>query len=266
MVPPVETDVQFDRRFTKALQSVGLTVGSKPEDPTEILETVEPDTVKDKVAAADLKSPTPINLFQHPDAHPLALDLALLRRYGPEWLTWEAETLEIRIPMDFKTKSLAALNFEKIMAVKTLHLTTSFWRHWDIFSSCVGPLNGQFPDFEVMQAPTYGEVVVAADIANRIRTDVTWSEEVTRYIEVVMRHDGVVVGIEPLQNIEPDVTGYPIDTAMIKAAWPAVHQTGRAPDDATVEAEQLRRMLAITQYMELQQQRLRDQLPLVTHL
>ena len=41
------------------------------------------------------KLPTTINLFQHPDAHPFVLDLALLRKYGPEWMQWEPDTLEL---------------------------------------------------------------------------------------------------------------------------------------------------------------------------
>ena len=262
MVSSIDPESPFVQRFSQALKSVGLGNAMLEADSTEILETVDPEALVTK-AAAELRPIVSINLFQHPDAHPIALDLALLRRYGPEWLLWEAETIETRVPIDFKTNSLAALNFEKIMAVKTLHLTDSFWKRWEVFSALQQPLNNAFADFNIMQAPTYGAVVVAADIAGHLRDDVKWSEEIVEYIKVVMRHDGVLVGVEPLQDIGPDMTGYPVDTAMIKAAWSAVRQTDRPPSDDTAEAEQLRQMLAVHRYVEHRRQQLRDQLPLV---
>lgn len=257
----MDPEVQFQQRFVQALHSVGVGALPHEDDATEVMETVDPEVV-DKITT-NVRSITPINLFQHPNAHPIALDLALLRRYGPEWLTWEAETLELRIPVDFKTSSLAALNTHKIMAVKAMHLNDSFWKKWEVFSACVQPLNNLFPDFEIMQAPDYGDLVVAADIAGHIQRDIPWSVEVTEYIKVVMRHDGTLVGVEPLQDIEPDMTDYVIDTGAIKAAWPTVRQTDRPLEGATVEAEQLSRMLAVHRYVELRRQQLRDQLPLV---
>lgn len=252
----------FEQRFSRALKGVGLEASPRPEDPTEIIETVEQDPDHRKVAEV-VRAPTPINLFQHPDAHPIALDLALLRRYGPEWMLWEPETLELRVPVDFRTQSLSAVNLEKLMAVKTLHVTDGFWRNWEIFSACVNPLNNMFPDFRVVQAPRYAEVLVAFDTASKIRDDVRLSDEVMSYIQVVMMHDGVLVPIDPLETIAPLTADYPIDVDVITGAWPAVRQTDRAPAGDTVEDEQLRRMLDAHHYLEQNRQRLRDQLPLV---
>lgn len=258
----------FERRFSAALKSVGLDKDVRhespvhDEDPTEIVETVEPAREETKVAEP-VRLPTPINLFQHPDAHPLVLDLALLRRYGPEWLLWEPETLEIRVPVDFRTQSLGALNLEKLMAVKTLHVSSRFWTYWEVFSTCVQPLNGMFADFDVLQAPAYAELLVAYDTAQKIRTDVVLSDEVKDYIRVVMQHDGVVCAIEPLGDIAPDMAAYPIDTKLVEGAWSAVRQTDRAPAGDTPEEEQLRRMLEAHHYLEFSRQKLRDQLPLV---
>jgi hypothetical protein len=251
-------ELAFEARFVRALRSVGLSANE--EDPTEIVETVEPHQEIEK-KAAEPRAATPINLFQHPDAHPIALDLALLRRYGPLWLTWEPETLELRVPVDFHTQSLSSLNLDKLMAVKTLHLGDEFWKRWEIFSACTNPLNDVFAEFEVMQVPTYAEVIVAADIARQIRTDVTWSEELETYIRTVMEHDGVLVGIEPLEKIRPFTSG--LNSGLIEEAWPAVRQTGCAPAGDTAEDEQLRRMLTVEQYLEQNRQRLREQLPLV---
>lgn len=256
------TELDFEQRFTRALKGVGLS--SLPEeDPTEVLDVGEPHLDDVEKKTADIRPATPINLFQHPDAHPIALDLALLRRYGPEWLTWEAETLELRIPIDFRTQSLSSLNLEKLMAVKTMHLTDDFWKRWEVLVPCSQALNDVFPDFEVMQVPTYGELLVAADIGGRIRADVTWSEEVESYIRVVMAHDGIFFGIEPLAFQPTTFSGIPIELTKIEEAWPGVRISGRAPTGDTIEDEQLRRVLNAHLYLEQNRQRLRDQLPLV---
>ena len=100
-------------RGDKALQD---TYKDYPEDAsTEIEEEAEyeDDRVVVDVERAP-RLPTTINLFQHPDAHPFVLDLALLRTYGPEWMQWEPDTLELRILTDFRTNSLSDLNMDKL--------------------------------------------------------------------------------------------------------------------------------------------------------
>lgn len=256
------TELDFEHRFNRALKSVGLS-SLREEDPTEIVEVGEEHVDAEK-KVADVRPATPINLFQHPDSHPIALDLALLRRYGPEWMMWEAETLELRIPVDFHTQSFSSLNLEKVMAVKTLHLTDAFWKKWEVFVPCSQALNDVFPDFEVMQVPSYGELLVAADIGARIRADVTWSEEIESYIRTVMEHDGVLVGIEPIEQLRPFVSG--VNLGLVEDSWPAVRLSGRVPTGDTAENEQLRRLLEVNQYLEQNRQRLRDQLPLVLKL
>ncbi len=256
--PTATQELAFEQRFVRALKSVGLQ--PREEDATEIVETVEPEHLGEK-KAAEPRQASSINLFQHPDAHPIALDLVLLRRYGPEWMTWEPETLELRVPMDFHTTSLSSLNLEKLMAVKTLHVRDEFWKQWEIFSACVGPLNDTFAEFEVMQVPTYAEVLVAADIARQIQDNIPWSEEIETYIRVVMEHDGVLVGIEPLEQIRPYAAG--VNLGLVEEAWTGVRQSGRVPTGDTPEDEQLRRLFEVNKYLEQNRQRLRDQLPLV---
>lgn len=257
--PTATQELAFEQRFVRALKSVGLR-SHEEEDATEIVETVEHDGEK---KAAEPRPTSSINLFQHPDAHPIALDLVLLRRYGPEWMTWEPETLELRVPMDFHTTSLSSLNLEKLMAVKTLHVREDFWEQWQIFSACIGPLNDTFAEFEVMQVPTYAEVLVAADIARQIQDNIPWSDEVEAYIRMVMEHDGIYFGLEPLEKIQITNFVQPVEITLIEQAWPALRQTGRVPAGDTIEDEQLRRLFEVNKYLEQNRQRLRDQLPLV---
>ena len=73
------------------------------DEPTTVVETT--DEAKEPVSSEGrtTSSVTLINLFRTPDAHPVVLDLALLRKYNIDWLSWERETLELRISQDFRT-------------------------------------------------------------------------------------------------------------------------------------------------------------------
>ncbi len=250
--------IDFEQRFKQAMDGLDLSL-SDDDEPTEEIETLHDD---EKVAEA-VRPPTPINLFQHPDAHPIALDLALLRKYGPEWFDWEHETVEWRIPQDFKTTSISDLNMNKILAIKTLHVIQTPWTNWEVFNWVVAPLNGMFPDFDILQVPTYAQCMVAVDIAARVRTDVPWSEEVQLFIETVARHDGIFVMIEPLDFVALDASNTIVDTATIKERWSSVRRSGDAPTADTVEDEQLRRLLDAHDYLRDNREQLRRQLPQV---
>jgi hypothetical protein len=258
----VDAPVDYAARLLSTLKGLGLekTKALRDEDPTEIEE--EGSAPEEKQAASPV-SPTTINLFQHPDAHPLVLEIALLQKYGPEYFLWEAETLEWRIPQDFKTRDVSDLNMNKIQALKTMHVSDRYWTDWEIFNWCTAPLSGLYPDFEVMQVPTLAQCAVSVDIAARVRTDVAWSEEVKGFLEVVYRHDGIFCPIPPLDFVSIDATGLVVDCEEVQKLWPDVRRTGRAPTEETVTAEQLRRALGVYRYVEENRELLRQQLPLV---
>lgn len=252
-----------EERFLNALKDIGkgaTTIGSAltgdfedsgseiEDDPglTERVETTEEDNKPAKISSVQ---PTVINLFQHPDAHPLVLDIILLRKYGPEWMMWEPETLVWRIPQDFRTTDVSDLNLEKIQAVKTLHFTDSPWQDWEAFLPCCMAVNGIFPDFDVLQAPTVAQVLIAVDIFNKVRQDVPWSEELKVFLGCVWRHEAQFCPIAPAEFVEVDKSGTDIDCATIMTMWPEVRQSGHAPEEGTANAEQLRRMLEAHKFL-----------------
>lgn len=239
----------------RALKAIGKgqdTIGGAMGDledvsgTTELIETTETDDVEVKTSSP---LPTPINLFQHPDSHPLVLDIILLRKYGPEWMLWEPETLVWRIPKDFRTTDVSDLNMEKIQAVKALHFTDAPWEDWEAFLPCCMAVNGVVPDFETMQAPTVAQVMVAIDIFNKVRQDVSWSEEVKVFLGCVWRHESVFCPTSPAEFVEVDKEGTEVGCATIMDMWPSIRQSGQAPEEETVDAEQLRRMLDAHQYL-----------------
>lgn len=231
---------------------------------TEVEETTEGDPARVRAEKAPPpKAVTTINLFQHPDTHPYVLDLALLQKYGPEWMEWEVETIALRVPQDFPTRSVSALNMEKLQAVRTLHYVNTFWLDWDVFLPCTMAFNGLLPDFEVMQVPTVAQCAVAVDLANRIRQDVEWSDEVKMYLAAVHQFDGILCPIDPLEFVEVDTEGLPIDCEEIRGLWPEVRRTGRVPSEESVTAEQLRRMLIVQNALREDRAQLQAQLPLL---
>lgn len=245
----------------------GLQVGEKApgphEDPTEMVETVDVDREIARVAKPVASGTvTARNCFHHPDAHPLVLDLLLLRRYGPEFLSWDAEALEHVIPQDFRVSSVSHVNMAKIQACRTLHLVDSPWERWEVFGWVAMSLNGVPPDFELMQVPTVAQAMVAADIFNRIRTDVSWSEELRQYLATIFRHDEMYFPMPPLQFVDLPVPDA-IDPMKVNTQWPSVRGSKQPPQGETVEDEQLRRMLTSYLYMVDFQDRLRAQLEIL---
>lgn len=265
-------DVQeVERRFKEVLEQHGLLKQAAAFDlsdiaeasPTAHEETTEGEEVKTTFTEERPRATTFINLFQHPDTHPYVLDLALLKEYGPEWMEWEPETLELRVPMDFPTRSISDLNMEKIQAVKTLHYVNTYWLDWDVFLPCTMAFNGLYPDFNIMQVPTVAQCAISVDLANRIRDDVKWSVEIENYLDAIHRFDGILCPFEPLEFVEVDTEGLPIDCEEIQRLWPEVRRTGRAPTEESVTAEQLRRMLVVQDALKENRLLLQTQLPLL---
>lgn len=241
------------------------------EEPTAVVETTQGDEEENPTVHGTVESITKTsnvsvaNVFRNPDAHPLVLDLMLLQKYGSDWLGWELETIVQRVQEDFRTPSIADINVEKLQACKALHLVDDFWLKWEVFLHCCAPFNGAFADFQRMQVPSVAECMVAVDIANRIRDDVAWSDELKTFLAAVHRHDGILCPQPPLEFVKVDVEGLPIDCAEVTRRWPEVRASGRAPEGDSVEDEQLRRLLGSWGYLESARRRLRSQLEILKH-
>ena len=239
------------------------------DEPTEHVETVEqPEEEKHAAASPLVYKPnvTVFNFFRHPDAHPLVLDLLLLKKYGPDFLLWETETLERRIPQDFKTSEVSDLNMAKIQACRTLHLVDTFWERWEVFCWVTASLNGLFPDFEHMQVPTIAQAAIAVSTAQKIRDDVEWSGEVKTFLAQVFKFEGIFYPLDPLNFVVVDADGYVVNTAEVAEHWEQYRKTKHLPQlGESITGEQLRRLLLVQHAVEENRTLLRNQLPLVGH-
>lgn len=263
--PPDPEDPEVQKKLELPDNLHALAESLAEDDALETEETVvyEDDRVRVDVAPP-VPLPTTINLFQHPEAHPFVLDLALLRKYGPEWLQWEPETLEARILKDFHTTSLSQLNFDKLQAVKCIHLVDTFWEAWTVFSPCTQALSGTPSDFRVAQVITVPQMLIAVDTASKLRADMEYGLEVRTFMESAHLYDGMVCPIAPLEAIlDIEADDYDVDCEAVKARWDEVRASGKAPQGDTVEDVQLFRMLEAHQILEENRKQLQDQLPLL---
>lgn len=266
-------DLSFEQELLRVVKSVAdngpdsASLGSlKPsEESTEEIETTQEQPQPNEVPAPPIPSKVSVKtLFSHPDTHPIIIDLALLQRYGTDWLEWEPDTVRHFTFEDLGPMS--DLNFSKAMACKTLHLVDSYWKQWEVFNWCTMPFNSVFPDFQVMQVPTVAQCAVSVDVANRIRSDVEWSGEIKKFLEIVFRHDEIYCPQPPIDFVHVDVAGLPIDCPEISRLWPSVRVSKKAPKEDTITGEQLRRLLLVHEYLQESRDRLRSQLPLVQHV
>jgi len=251
-----------ERELLDALETVRPTPHVLPSLDADITPTSGSSSPERQEHTTEAPAPpvkvTQQNLWRHPDAHPIALDMAMLRRYGAEWLGWEAETLRALIPEDFKTQSVSELNISKLQACKTLHLVDDFWARWEVFSACLLPFNNEFPDFRSMYVPTVAQCLVAVDIAGRIREE-EWSDEMKAYFRTVYEHDGIFLPLPPIDFVTLEVPEE-VDHIALEKRWPDVRATQHAPKGETVLDEQLRRLLAANEYLEESRARLQQQL------
>jgi hypothetical protein len=138
-----------------------------------------------------------IRFFSFHDAHPVALTLVLMEKFGPDWLEWEADTLKKEILVTFRATSVSEHNWQKIQAVRTLTATVGFWNEWPIFEKIIQALNNNIPRFDITQRCTLSQLMAGVDIANTIRREV-YGDEPTRYVAACALDEGVVYLPAPL--------------------------------------------------------------------
>jgi hypothetical protein len=144
------------------------------------------------------------NLFTHHDAHPIVLNLALLKAFGVDWLDWEWETLWSEIKRIFKTQ-ISEHSKAKIQAVSTLYQSTAPWDLWQVFEKVCQALNNNIPRADIVQACGTEQLFVAVDIMNRIKR-LDFSPEVRAYMAACFQNDDVLFAPPPLDFIQAELS------------------------------------------------------------
>lgn len=178
--------------------------GAEGVKPTASLEgsAIEKDLAADNPDVGN--AVTLRNIFTHQDTHPVVIDFSLLKAFGLEWYTWEAETLWSEIQRVFQMH-ISELNRAKVQTLKTLHVSNTAWDHWQVFEKIVQGLNNTVPHWAFMQVPTLEQLYAALDMLEHIRV-VEFSDEVKLYIATAILNDDVTFVPPPLSFVQLEVS------------------------------------------------------------
>lgn len=145
------------------------------------------------------------NLWVHHDTHPVVYDIALLKEYGADWFTWEAETLWKEIREDFHVPSISDHARTKIQAIKTLHINEWFWSKWEVFCWLTQALNNNIPDFQVMQKPSIAQLFNSVDIGTMVRDGEEFTPELQMFVAAAMVEEGVFYAPAPVAFCQDEI-------------------------------------------------------------
>ena len=137
-------------------------------------------------------------LFTGEQTHPIRLLRELSLKYGYEWMEWAPSVLRTTIEEDYDGVSIARVNLSKALAAGAVAARDEFWQDWETFHFLCQALNNNIPSHEELQEHTVGQMMVAVDIATRIRKSLgdlshvpEFSEQVARYIAAQALNQGV---------------------------------------------------------------------------
>lgn len=185
-----------------------LGVAQAPE-PDEVQDYLEVSTeglaarCAEEVAGWDADAPekvaAPIDphaLYKDPQAHPLALTLLTLDRYGQPGLEWDPEVLRATMMRDGLQVSGSA--WTKLLASRVLLSSPSPWRQWEVFHWCSRALAGQPPNFTYCELPELGHLAVAADVMKIVDPKRPIGSDPQRFTAATLQHEGYCWAPKPL--------------------------------------------------------------------
>lgn len=129
------------------------------------------------------------NIWRHPNAHPLVLDVLLLDRYGVEYLDWEPEV--VRETLLRNSTPISTRNWTKIQAIRVTHRATTPWRQWEVLHWISQGLDGTQPTITFMELPEIGVLASAIDILKTIDKTVEFSDEIQKFVAATARYAGI---------------------------------------------------------------------------
>lgn len=220
--------------------------------------------------------PSPVTrktLFVHHDTHPVVYDVALLKEYGVDWFVWEPQTLWCEILRDFKVPSISDHAKSKIQAIKTLHITASYWTEWEVFSWITQALNNNIPDWHTMQKPSIGQLMNSVDVATMVRSGESFSDEVSGYVAGCILEEDVVFAPDDLRfaqqyidqyAAEKKIEDYPALVMDTQIKYYAVRNGADVEFHETAADIQVAKLKVAWDYLTKRRAQLKEQLLLLT--
>lgn len=146
---------------------------------------------------------TPKNIWRHPNAHPLALSLILMDRYGSDYVEWEPDALKMTLRKEDTLLSDSV--WTKILATRVLISSPSPWRQWEQFHWVALGLAGRAPNFKFMEMPQLGFLMSAIDTMRHIDRPRPFAEDVVKLICATMRDTGITYCPPPIQFAQEEL-------------------------------------------------------------
>ena len=115
-----------------------------------------------------------------PETNPIELANEMNAKYGDSWLEWEPETLWETIRKDWLTYPNEESK-NKLMAIKVLMASESFWNDWEVFEKICIAFNDRVPNFHVMDDLSTAELTLAVRLASKLKKR-SFGSEVQAYV------------------------------------------------------------------------------------
>ena len=131
-----------------------------------------------------------------PDTGPVHLANQMNAKYGRGWLDWEPETLWETIRKDWLTYPNEESK-NKLMAIKVLMASESFWNDWEVFEKICIAFNDRVPNFHVMDDLSTAELTLAVRLASKLKKR-SFGSEVQAYVASEGSEDGYILLPEDL--------------------------------------------------------------------
>lgn len=241
------------------LEKVGQQSAPKQEEPSSFVQKPSPVVRK--------------TLFVHHDTHPVVYDVALLKEYGVEWFEWEAATLWSEILRDFKVPSVSDAAKTKIQAVKTLHISESYWTEWEVFGWVTQAVNNNIPDWHTIQKPSIGQMMNSIDIATTVRSGEVFSPEVAGYVAGCLLDEGVLYAPDDLKfcqsfidqfAADKHLEGYPELVRAVQDRYAQIRKGATLELQENVMDIQVAKLKVAWDYLSKRRGQLKEQLQLLS--
>ena len=145
----------------------------------------------------------PSQLYKDPEAHPLVLMLVVLDRYGAEVFDWDPEVLRVTMIRD--QYQVSGANWAKLMAMRTLLMSPSPWRQWEVLHWCARALCGLAPNFTYLEEPVLSHLAATLDVMKIVDPKRDTTVEIDKFVAATFRHDGHVYAPPPLDFAQAEL-------------------------------------------------------------
>lgn len=151
-------------------------------------------------------------LGESTELHPIRLAEALEAKYGPEWLTWDPETLAVTLDQEAGGPDEALLSVA--FAVQALLTHDRGENDPQAFPALVFGLNGAVPEENDADPPSAGQIAFALSVMRSL-PELSLSEEVKAYIASALFTSQLVFAPPPFCG-EDEIQAYLDDGAIPK--------------------------------------------------